>query len=491
MPAPDVSLTPAEAVQLGATSLPLFGRLFFPKTFRQASPDFHEQIGQVLMSSRPEYRNVAIEVFRDGAKTTLLRTYAAQRIAYGISRTILIVSSSQAHSIYTVRWLKKQVERNRLYSETFRLGKGSKWTDEFIEIEHSALDTPITVIALGITGQVRGINIDDYRPDLIICDDTSTDEATASVEQRAKQTNLVFGALLNSLAPATECPEAKAVILDTPKSPFDLIESCEKDEDWHFLRFGIFNEKDESRWPNRYPTVELLRKKAAETRSGRLAIWMREKECKIISTELASFDVEHLQYWETLPKNPIFLLGIDPASSESSEADDNVVAAIAFIAGRVYVADYEAKTGQDPEMVGVAVSKFARLYPLSGIVVETVAYQKILAWYLERYLRAQRLFIPIYKYDDKRRKADRIIQALGTISGLHRLFAHPTQSKFVQQYTEFTPAAKLHDDVLDAVAIGVCWAQEHEIDSWIEGEFQEVPDAWSKSPALLDFRSAP
>ena len=64
-------LTPAQAVQLGATSLVLYGKLFFPKTFRQESPLFHEEIGQALMSR--QHRNIGIEVFRDGAKTTLLR----------------------------------------------------------------------------------------------------------------------------------------------------------------------------------------------------------------------------------------------------------------------------------------------------------------------------------------------------------------------------------------------------------------------------------
>ena len=209
-------ISPQEAIRLGATSLTRYGRIFFPKTFRQESPGFHDEIGRSLLTR--EFRNVAIEVFRDGAKTTLLRTFTSQRIAYGISRTILFVSASQGHSILSLRWIKRQVEHNRLWAQTFRLKKGSKWTDDHVEIIHEAFDTPITLLALGITGQLRGFNIDDHRPDLIICDDTSTDETSSSPEQRRKETNLVFGALLNSLAPASEAPDAKAVILDTMAS---------------------------------------------------------------------------------------------------------------------------------------------------------------------------------------------------------------------------------------------------------------------------------
>lgn len=483
-----LALSPKEAVAIGATSLTRYGRLFFPKTFRQVSPVFHEEIGQVF--DNPDLRNVAIEVFRDGAKTTLVRTLLSRRIAYGISRTILVVSASQGHSILTLRWIKRQVEHNRLWTETFGLKKGSKWSDDHCEIHHKAFDTPITILALGITGQLRGYNIDDHRPDLIICDDTSTDEAANSPGQRAKELNLVFGALLNSLAPKSEAPYAKAIILDTPKSKFDLIEGCEDDPEWKFIRYGVFDQNGESRWPQRYPTEELVRAKQAAIKVGRLSIWMKEKECKIISTELASFKIENLVYWETLPERCTYLITIDPASSEEETADDNVVAVLAFHKDKVYLVDYKAEIGQDPEMVKATVFEFARRWRPIGVAVESIAYQRVLAWYLEKAMREQRLYLPIYKIQDRRRKADRIIQALGETSGYQRLLCQPQHTKFVEQYTEYSPVAKMHDDVLDAVAMGITWADNQGMDEWIEGEYSEVEDEEEGGKAL-GFRSAP
>lgn len=479
-----VPVSPQEAVRLGATSLTRYGRLFFPKTFRQASPQFHDEIGAALMFR--ENRQIAVEVFRDGAKTTLLRTFTSQRIAYGISRTILFVSASQGHSILSLRWIKRQVEHNKLWAKTFRLRKGSKWTDDYVEILHDAIETPITLIALGITGQVRGINIDDFRPDLIICDDTSTDEASNSVDQRGKQVNLVFGALLNSLAPASESPDAKAVILDTPKSKFDIIEGCASDPSWRFFRFGVFDQNGESRWPARYPTKELLEKKENETRAGRLPIWMREKECKIIAEELASFRFENLQFWETLPEGMTYLIAIDPASSDAPGADDNVVGLLGFHGDNVYLVAYEALTGQDPEMVTATVFRYAREYRPLGVIVESVSYQRVLAWYLEKAMREQRLYLPVYRVEDRRRKADRIIQALGETSGYQRLFCLAAHAKFLEQFTEYSPLFKGHDDVLDMVAMGITWGETQGISDWIEGDFRVLDEA-----PRLQFRNAP
>lgn len=474
-----------DAVMLGATSLTRYGRIFFPKTFRQNSPVFHDDIGSALFN--PAHRNVAIEVFRDGAKTTLLRTFTSHRIAYGVSRTILFVSASQGHSILSLRWIKRQVEHNRPWAEAFQLRKGSKWTDDHVEIMHGVEEEPITLLALGVTGQLRGYNIDDRRPDLIICDDTSTDEAAGSAEQRSKQTNLVFGALFNSLAPASEAPDAKAIILDTPKSKFDLIETCEKDPDWKFFRFGVFGPDGESRWPDRYPTADLLRQKEAAIKVGRLSIWMKEKECKIISEELASFKYENLLFWDTLPERATYIITIDPAISDAKTADDNVVAVLALHKDNVYLVDYKAATGQDPEMVMATVFEYVRKWRPLGVVVESIAYQRVLAWYLEKSMREQRCFVPVYQVQDRRRKSDRIVQAIGETSGYQRFHCKPTHTKFIEQYTEYSPRIEMHDDVLDAVAMGITWAETQGVSDWIEGEYSVEDD---EAPRL-NFRGAP
>ena len=483
-------LTPAQAVQLGATSLVLYGKLFFPKTFRQESPLFHEEIGQALMSR--QHRNIGIEVFRDGAKTTLLRTFISQRIAYGISRTILVVSASQGHSILTLRWIKRQVEHNRRWAETFRVKKGTKWTDDHVEIIHEAFDEPITLLALGITGQLRGFNIDDRRPDLILCDDTSTDSTSGSPEQRLKEVNTVFGALLNSLTPATEAPDAKAVVLDTPKSKFDLIEGLEKNPEWKFIRYGIFDEQGESRWPARYPTLDLRRQKENAIRVGQLAIWMREKECKIVSTELATFNSLNLMYWDTLPIRATYIIAIDPASSDSKKADDNVVGVLAFHKEDVYLVEYTAARGQDPEMVTATVFEYVRRWRPVGIVVESVAYQRVLAWYIEKAMAEQRCWVPVYRVQDRRAKADRIIQALGKVTGLRNFYCLLTHTKFIEQYTEFAPNVEMHDDVIDMVATGIHWGETQGLSEWLEGEYERAEDDEEDGDyRRLNFRSAP
>jgi hypothetical protein len=486
---PDTLVTPQESIILGAESLISYGQLFFPRTFRQSSPAFHHEIGQQLYSAS---RYNAFEVFRDGAKTSLLRVYTSQRIAYGISRTIMYVSSSQTHSSFSLRWLKRQIEFNKPWAQLFGLRKGSKWTDEIIEIYHGVEDTPITVLAVGITGQIRGFNLDDFRPDLIIADDVQTDENVATLEQREKLKNTFFGALVNSLAPSSDSPSAKIVLLNTPMVRDDLIETCMADPQWNGMRFGIFDEHGRSRWESRWPTEEMRARKEAETKAGRYSVWMKEKECVITQKEGKTFDVSMVKFWDVLPDGMTVLASIDPASSDAKEADDQVIMSTGFKGPAVYVLDYTDEKGEMPDAAADSLFTQIRKWRPLKVVAEAISYQRVLAWYIRREMVKQRLFVQVEEIQDRRKKKDRIIQALVGLLAFGQLYVHPRMTKLISQLDQFDEGG--HDDVIDALAMAVVAANPNLRDDsdTIEGEFRVLQEEEEELyPSLQYSRGAP
>jgi len=456
-----VALSPQEAVELGASSLTKYGKLFFPRTFRQESPPFHADIGAALYSPA---RFNAFEIFRDGAKTSLLRVYASQRIAYAISRTIMYVSVSQAHSIFSVRWMRRQVMYNTRWANTFGLRPGKKWTDEWAEIECHLMedaDLPgqpvlITLLAMGITGQIRGFNPDDFRPDLIIMDDVLNEENTATVDQRSKIENLIWGALLNSLAPSSEAPFAKAVFLQTPMDKKDAIEKCMNDPEWNPRRFGVFDENGESRWAERYPTAVLIAAKEAHIRRSQYRLWMREKECKIVAGEEKAIDVTKIKYWDILPERMDKIISVDPASSEAVTADKHATVALGFKGLDVYVIAHAAAEKNLPDK---AVNNFFDMVllcaPRKG-VVESNAYQRVFKWILEQEMQKRHLFVMIEKLEVKTKNADRIMQTIPGLAAFGHLWLHASMSDIVAQADDYDPAVKdIADDYLTAIANGI------------------------------------
>ena len=480
-----------EAVQLAATDTEFYGRFFFPKTIRQRSPEFHRLMDRKLEGPS---RKVSFMVFRDGAKTTKLRIFLSKRVAYSISRTIVIVGKSQDHSRRTVEWLMRQVEYNTLWAQTFQLRQGKKWTGEEVEIFHGAEEVPIRIIALGITGSTRGINVDDYRPDLIIIDDPCDEENTATHEQRTKTEDLILGSLANSLAPDTEAPLAKIVLLQTLLNEGDVISQCEKDSSWDSVRISIFDEKGESAWPDRYPTATVKKEKESYIQRGKLSLWMREKECKIISGELAAFRTDKLHYWSVLPAEEeltVFIV-VDPVPPPSDRElmnglkgkDYEAWAAVGLwrdmITGKrkIFILETQIMRGHDPDWsVNTFFKMLDRHHPIK-VKVESVAYQRTLKWLLEKAMQRRGKFVMIDDHvPERRKKTYRIIDSLGTAIAAGELYLHASQSSLIEAIQTYPSVS--FDDEIEAVAIGVQealnWSGPSQTSDIIEAE-KDIPE---------------
>ena len=469
-------LDPKEAALLGAESLTLFGHLFFPRTFRQGSPAFHEDIGRRLYA--PTRKNLLL-VFRDGAKTTLLRTFCAQRIAYDISRTIMFVSVSQDHSIHSIRWLKRAVERNALYRDIFGLKPGNKWTDEWIEIHNDITGTVTNVLALGITGQIRGFNIDDFRPDLIVADDILSDENTRTKDQREKVSDLFEGALYNSLAAQSEAPAAKIVLLQTPFHVDDLAMRCAKDPHWNPAVYGILGPDGKSAWESKFPTAVVQEERDSAFIRGRKRLWMREKMCIIAKSENKLLDSEKLKYWTEVPTDLLHFMAIDPASADSPKADENVVMCVGIKGSDVYVLGYEASTNVMPDRCATQFFDLAlRFPPILRAGVESIAYQRVLAWYLETEMRNRGIYVPIDKIQDQRKKSDKILQHIPLLLAYGHLYIHASMRTFIEQMDEWDPSDdNVHDDILDALSMAIRTAGPMLKTPYvIDGHIKEVSD---------------
>ncbi len=478
-------LTGEEVLALAATDNNFYCQHFFPKTFRQQGAPFHPEIWQALET--PGQRHIACEVFRGGAKTTLLRAFTSKRVAFGSSRTILYVSETQDHAKRSVRWLKNQVLYNPHWADFFQLSLGTKKTDEWLEIIHGIDGVTISILAIGITGQTRGLNLDDYRPDLIIIDDPCNEENTATPEQRQKIENLVFGALDKSLAPPTEAQDAKEVLLQTSLNGADLINTCHKDAHWKSFKFSCFDRNEESTWPQRFPTEFLQKDKASHRAMNRLPLWYREMECKIVAGELSDFRPEWLQPFPggMLPEGGAHFLYIDPVPPPSDreiamglkDKDNEAHAVVKYYKGGYYIADIESNKGHDPDWTLMKFWELAKMWSVDLWEVEPRQYQRTLKWLIEKSMKAMGVYIKVNVPPkmDMRPKKTRIVQSLQHIAAMGHLYCdvtNPRMKLFVEQFTQYPNVN--HDDELEAVANAVKLAQEH--GPLMDIDYEEIDD---------------
>ena len=439
-----------------------YNKEFFPEVVRMKSPEFHNTVQNALWSNN---RYQAIKIFRDGAKTTLLRLFISKRCAYGISRTIVIISKSEDAACLTLNWLKNKVERNKKWATFYGLKPSpSKWTNDDIEIIHTTLNTTIRIMAVGVNGQIRGTNVDDYRPDLIVADDIDDNSTTATKAQCAKSVQNFFSTFEPCLVPSAENPSAMLCVLQTPLQPTDIISTLEKRPEWNTISIGCFNKEGESVWPERNSTQTLLKKKEAWASMNLLSLWLKEFEVQVTDSEQCFFREEWLQTYEKLPEFfDRIVIGIDPASSASKKADDNSISMWGQLGSAFYLIGEEAKKGQNH--IDTCTSLFDVFIPLGctllkngrnpDVVVETVGYQKILKDEILRQQTERKVFFEVMAVVDKRNKFDRIEQAIRPLAAMGRLYVPTRASKFVEQYLTIGRGYTGHDDAIDSSSMAL------------------------------------
>lgn len=465
-----------EVIKLAAVDTEFYARTFFPRTFRQSSPPFARDLWEPL--ENPNDRLVNLLCFRGASKTTRLRTFASKRIAYGISRTILYIGASERDAIRSVQWLRTQVERNRKsdsvplgWADTFGLVPGKKWEETQIEINHTGFGHSIWVLAAGITGSLRGINFDDYRPDLIIVDDPQTDETASTQEQREKVADLILGAVKNSLAPSSEEPNAKLAMAITPQHPDDVSQRALKDEQWTSKVFPCWTaetmnvplDEQMSSWEERFPSVQLRVDKRSAMKRNKLSIFTREMECRLISAETAQFRSSWINIREPgiVPQGCFAILGIDPVPPPSERQVQKGLANKDYEAqyvwgrynGEYHLLDYARNRGHEPAWSVSSALGLARKWRVARIVVETIAYQRVLKWLLEQEMKRRGIYYSIVPYADTRNKFTRITSTLSGLATAGKLWIGSEHTVFMEQFEAY-PDVQFDDD-LDASAIAL------------------------------------
>lgn len=440
---------------------------FFPKTCRTKSAPFHHRIDRALWSGR---RQVAIKVFRDGAKTARVRIFISKRIAYGVSRTILYISKSQGKAESTIKWLKRLVENQSEWAVFYGLTQGDTWANDQIEIYNTVLNVRITIVAIGIEGQIRGLNFDDYRPDLIVADDIEDERTVNTKEQITKHRELLYGTVMESLASPLDNPEAMIVIIQTPLDIEDAVETAFANAgddpwtDWLCIEASCF-EVDEngnvvSAWPEKFPLEYLLRKKQSYIKMNILSVWLREKEVTVTSKENCAFVADWLQKHDNLPdvQWEELVLWIDPASSERETADFQAVTLTGKLGGQAWLLAYSLTRGQDIED---SVNAFFDTWDLMLTLgkrkanlrfgVETVGYQKQLKRAIEKeMLRRERMAYIEEQKNDKRSKEDVITQAFRPVASMGQYHCLNSQTEFITDFARY-PRVK-HDDLMESAA---------------------------------------
>lgn len=188
----------------------------FPEHFTRPFDDQHNRLFNVLDEASYDeevYKErglkqskTVIAAPRGIGKTTITGVpYAGRHALFGLARYIVFVGASIASAIEQTETLKQELTDNPIIHEIFGDIRAEMFAQDRWDIKVGV--HPITgkyhhrcrILPMGPGGKVRGRKHGRFRPDLIIIDDLENDENVDSEDQRKKQEDWLYAAVLNSI----------------------------------------------------------------------------------------------------------------------------------------------------------------------------------------------------------------------------------------------------------------------------------------------------
>lgn len=434
-------------------SLNLYARVIMGRDFKLDFPPTHEAYWALLvraaLSGEKELR-FALGLPRGFVKTTLVKLFCTWLYAYTDYSFVLVIGAradlaqkiigdvtdmmSQENYIAIYGNWRTEVARDALDQKDFKFAGRTR-----------------ILYALGAEGAVRGLNIHNTRPEIIIADDAQTRESAMSPVQN--QSFIEW--FLTTLYGARSYERCITIYLGNMYNEECMLNQLRKSPDWVSLISAGLLSNGESLWPEFRTKASLLSDYRQALQFGKAHLFLAEVMNDPTAAPLDFFDVSLVPAFRLpidIEPDACFIV-VDPATGKN-ESDNTAMALIYVIDGKPLVRKIKSGKWADEATVEEALEWCAQ-YPVSLIAVESVAYQITLMYYINRVI-AQRGLSTIQSVPIAPRgvsKPKRIKDFLDKwIAG--EVFVHPEVDPTVRMYAvRYNPLKKTNeDDELDVCA---------------------------------------
>lgn len=483
-----------------STNPELFGSIVLPQLTRDKSQCIlHKDIYQALMD-RP--RQMAIIAPRGHSKTSIASTIGTVfDIAYDREDVIILIKKTFPQAVTDLKAITDNVKFNDLFKLFF--GNREFLIDRqervFIRNPYTGHKTYIEV--KGSNQPVRGARSPEgKRPTKVLMDDFEDEKNVLTEDQREKLKQYVAGQIIPAMEPSRSSIIAIGTIVHYDSwlnNLWERYQEAKKQErlfSWEVI-FHQMIEDGEPIWPERFTPefIEQLRQTYED--DGRINDYYQEYFNIPFNVEDADFKRSYIRYWtgyvehneqehlihimdgdSEVIKPCDFIVAIDPSSGTSG--DYTGIAGIAVTSdGKRYVEIAERKMIK-PDALKEHIFEIWLKYKPRLIILEEVAMQVILGYWLREEMLKRNIFIPIKgeKVSTKTTKEDKLRQGLQPIYSTGAVY-HKKHHVALEEEL-FTFPKQRHDDVMDAEYMAMKYTYKPESDTIIKKVNKRVHNAY-------------
>lgn len=436
-----------------STDLNLLSALAMPEVFEfNWSRIFVAIWAWLLQESKPAryFPQMALGLPRGFGKTTLVKMFILYCILFTTKRFILVLSATEGHAINILRDVIAMLNEPNIKA-TF-----GDWSLG-IEKDTGALKVfgfrgrTIILAGIGAGGSVRGLNVDNARPDIMIFEDVQTREDADSEKVSNDLADWMQGTAMKAKSPKG-C--MMLFIANMYPTPFSLLKKLKADPFWAKFICGGILEDGTSLWEELQPIEQLKLEFLRDSAAGKAHIFAAE----VLNDENASLN--NLVDFDKIPEYTLedgdihqgnFIV-VDP-SNDKANSDAITTTYFEVFDGIAVAKEIDEGRYSPGDAIDLSI-KMAMKWNCSLVVIEGNGYQYSLKYWSEK--RCMDLgiiginFLPIYS--GKLSKNSRILTMFKSyVAG--ELLVHPDcRTQVHAQIRAFNPLKTLNvDGILDCL----------------------------------------
>ncbi len=396
------NLSAYEIAEYIRDDLDFLSSILLPEIETYPFPPFYKQAWAYILQnlhslSTEEIFRFALGLPRANCKTTFLKILVCYLIIHDYDLNfILIVCATELLAENFLEDVDDMLSSDIL-SQVYGSWQAGKGTNNKKVKRCTWQNRKLLLVAIGAQTSLRGLNLGNRRPQLIICDDVQTKENDESPAERAALLRWLTGTLFKARA---KVEKAAIFYIGNMYSTDCILYKFSKIPNWVSLITGSILADGSVLWPALNTLEELLEEYSHDAALGEGATWFAEVQNDPIGASVGLLDMGDAVplYLEPEPNYydvyPTRFITIDPAGRKK-ESDDNVIATHCLL-DKEKLATLEITNGKfDPsQVIDEAISQALR-HRAGIIFVESVAYQATLAFWMEEKLKEVNLDITV------------------------------------------------------------------------------------------------
>ncbi len=407
------------------------------------TPKFHYGMVEHFLDATPEDNVRVVKAFRGSAKSANVCFLALHRVELPDAYFTMIVSATATLAEGLIADIKNMIAASVLPYTVVRSVANE------IQLRYDGKD--YYILGAGSGSALRGTKRGGRRADLILTDDLMTTEIAANRLRVARLVNWYYSDLRPSLNPSNGVMWA----VGTPMTTGDIFALLAKNNPTLEIPLTL------DAWPDRFSENWITRTKQEYTEAGTLRLYKQEFELILADSENQLFDMQKIRFIDesNIPNDLTWFMFCDLAFSEKESADYSALVCVGLDKmGRWYVYPHQGRW--KPSETAQQIVDLVNRFHILDVHIEGGSSYMAVVEHLEALRLQYEDYFNIIEMSHLGKSKLSRISALEPVVNVDKLIVIDNGDSAEQlidqmQFTTIGGCVAKHDDLLDALSMGV------------------------------------